>query len=68
MIGELLGTPAEDDDKLVHWTNVFTAFEDPQVREGWDDTQAVLQEIIAYCQAEIDKRAPAPRQRPDHAR
>jgi len=60
VIGELLGTPAEDDDKLVHWTNVFTAFEDPQVREGWDDSQAVLQEIIAYCQAEMDKR----RQRP----
>jgi cytochrome P450 len=33
VIGEMLGTPPEDDEKLVHWTNVFTAFEDPKVRE-----------------------------------
>lgn len=34
--GSLLGAPPEDDAKLVHWTNVFTALEDPQasLREG----------------------------------
>ena len=38
VIGSLLGTPPEDDEKLVHWTNVFTAFEDPEIREQWTDT------------------------------
>src|SRR4051812_40354556 len=30
VIGSLLGTPPSDDPTLVHWTNVFTAFEDPK--------------------------------------
>ena len=38
VIGSLLGTPPEDDETLVHWTNVFTAFEDPAIREQWKDT------------------------------
>ncbi|WP_320669445.1 cytochrome P450 [Patulibacter defluvii] len=56
VIGDMLGTPPEDDAKLVHWTNVFTAFEDPAVREQWDDTQAVLTEIVQYCGAQIEQR------------
>jgi len=56
-----LGTPPEDDAKLVHWTNVFTAFEDPKVREQWDDTAAVFTEIVAYCNAQIEQRREAPR-------
>ena len=42
VIGSVLGTPPEDDPTLVHWTNVFTAFEDPEIREQWSDTQADL--------------------------
>ena len=60
VIGDMLGTPAEDDEKLVHWTNVFTAFEDPTVREQWDDTQAVLAEIIEYCGGQIVRRREHP--------
>ena len=60
VIGDMLGTPPEDDEKLVHWTNVFTAFEDPKVREQWDDTQAVLSEIIEYCGGQIAKRREQP--------
>jgi cytochrome P450 len=56
VIGDMLGTPPADDQKLVHWTNVFTAFEDPQVRAQWDDTQAVLAEIVEYCGAQIAAR------------
>lgn len=59
--GSLLGTPPEDDEKLVHWTNVFTAFEDPAIREQWSDTDAVLQEIIGYVMERIDERRGAPR-------
>jgi cytochrome P450 len=60
VIGDMLGTPPEDDEKLVHWTNVFTAFEDPKVREQWDDTQAVLAEIVQYCGQQIEQRRDAP--------
>lgn len=61
VIGSMLGTPPEDDQKLVHWTNVFTAFEDPEVRKQWDDTEAVLTEIVQYCGGQIEARREAPR-------
>jgi cytochrome P450 len=57
----LLGTPPEDDPILVHWTNVFTAFEDPKIREQWTDTQAIFTEIIEYVNARIDERRQSPR-------
>ena len=60
MIGSLLGTPPEDDATLVHWTNVFTAFEDPAIREQWNDTMAVVSEIIEYTQNRIAQRDDSP--------
>jgi cytochrome P450 len=60
VIGDMLGTPPEDDEQLVHWTNVFTAFEDPEIRAGWTDTQSVLMDIIAYCTAQIELRREHP--------
>jgi cytochrome P450 len=57
VIGSLLGTPPEDDAKLVHWTNVFTAFEDPVIREQWQDTMAVVSEIVDYTQNRIAQRS-----------
>jgi cytochrome P450 len=56
VIGSLLGTPPEDDAKLVHWTNVFTAFEDPAIRGQWADTMAVVSEITEYTQNRIAQR------------
>lgn len=56
VIGSLLGTPPEDDAKLVHWTNVFTAFEDPAIREQWKDTMGIVSEIIEYTQGRIAQR------------
>lgn len=61
VIGSLLGTPPEDDPTLVHWTNVFTAFEDPKIREEWSDTQAVFTEIIEYVSAQTADRRQSPR-------
>ncbi len=61
VIGSLLGTPPEDDATLVHWTNVFTAFEDPTIREQWTDTQAIFTEIIEYVNARIEERRSSPR-------
>src|SRR3954451_1679936 len=60
VIGSLLGTPPSDDARLVHWTNVFTAFEDPEVRKQWDDTAAVFTDIIEYCNAHIQRRREQP--------
>jgi cytochrome P450 len=62
VIGDLLGTPAEDDERLVHWTNVFTAFEDPEVRKQWTNTEEVLQEIVEYCNEQIEVRRANPTQ------
>jgi len=61
VIGSMLGTPPEDDPTLVHWTNVFTAFEDPEIREQWTDTQAIFTEIIEYVNAQIEERRSSPR-------
>ncbi len=61
VIGSMLGTPPEDDPTLVHWTNVFTAFEDPQIRDQWQDTQAIFTEIIEYVNRQIQARREAPR-------
>jgi cytochrome P450 len=61
VIGSMLGTPPEDDPTLVHWTNVFTAFEDPKIREQWTDTQAIFEEIIAYVNEQIAQRRESPR-------
>ena len=61
VIGSLLGTPPEDDEKLVHWTNVFTAFEDPAIRDQWDDTEAIFKEIIEYVNEQIAQRRESPR-------
>jgi len=60
VIGDLLGTPPEDDAKLVHWTNVFTAFEDPAIREQWTDTGAIFTEIIEYVNGQIAQRRESP--------
>lgn len=56
VIGSLLGTPPEDDAKLVHWTNVFTAFEDPVIREQWSDTGAIVTEIVDYVNNQLAQR------------
>jgi cytochrome P450 len=56
VIGSMLGTPPEDDEKLVHWTNVFTAFEDPVIREQWKDTGAIVNEIVEYVNNQLAQR------------
>jgi cytochrome P450 len=61
VIGSLLGTPPDDDPALVHWTNVFTAFEDPTIREQWSDTQTIFTEIIEYVNRQIEERRSSPR-------
>jgi cytochrome P450 len=61
VIGSMLGTPPQDDERLVHWTNVFSAFEDPEIRAQWDDAGAIVLEIIAYLNEQIEQRRESPR-------
>jgi cytochrome P450 len=61
VIGDMLGTPEEDDPKLVHWTNVATAFEDPDIRAGWEDTMTEFGEIMEYVSAAKAARVAEPR-------
>lgn len=61
VIGSMLGTPAEDDERLVYWTNVFSAFEDPEIRTQWDDAGAIVGEIIAYLGEQMAQRRDNPR-------
>lgn len=51
VIGSLLGTPEADDVRLVHWTNVATAFEDPEVRATWGSTMDEFTDIVEYIEA-----------------
>jgi cytochrome P450 len=60
VIGSLLGTPESDDPKLVHWTNVATAFEDPDIRTGWDDSMHEITDVVNYINAVREERAEHP--------
>lgn len=57
VIGSLLGTPESDDPKLLHWTNVGTAFEDPDIRAGWDDSKQEILDVVNYVNAVREQRA-----------
>src|SRR4029077_2891758 len=57
VIGSMLGTPPEDDEKLVHGTNVCTSFEDPGIREQWADTGAIVNEIVEYVNNQMARRS-----------
>jgi cytochrome P450 len=61
VIGDLLGTPEEDDHLLLHWTNVATAFEDPEIRKGWDNAMDEIMDAVAYIQRFEQARKDDPR-------
>jgi cytochrome P450 len=60
VIGSLLGTPEDDDPKLVHWTNVATAFEDPAVRATWGESMDEIGKVVAYINAVREERVEHP--------
>lgn len=57
VIGSLLGTPESDDTRLVHWTNVATAFEDPDIRATWGDSMDEIAGVVSYINAVREERA-----------
>jgi cytochrome P450 len=60
VIGDMLGVPREDADKLVDWTNRTTAFEDPRVVPDMRDTWVALMEVFGYVDALVRDREARP--------
>ena len=60
VIGDMLGVPREDAERLVDWTNRTTAFEDPRLVPDLGDVWRALEEFIPYVNAMIDEREANP--------
>jgi len=60
VVGSLLGTPPEDDAKIVEWTKVLTSFEDPHARPNWEDAMATFGQAWEYIVAMKKKREEDP--------
>src|SRR5205823_13912192 len=60
VIGDMLGAPREDADRLVDWTNRTTAFEDPRLVPDYGEVWRALEEFIPYVNAMIDERREHP--------
>lgn len=61
VVGSLLGTPPEDDAKIVEWTSVLTGFEDPEARGSWEDAMATFAEAWQYIIALKEQRERDPK-------
>jgi cytochrome P450 len=60
VIGDMLGVPRGDAQKLVDWTNRTTAFEDPRVAPTSQDTFDAVMELFEYVSAMIEERRKTP--------
>ena len=60
VIGDMLGAPREDADKLVDWTNRTTAFEDPRLVPDLGEVWRALEEFMPYVDSMISERETQP--------
>jgi cytochrome P450 len=60
VIGEMLGAPREDADKLVDWTNRTTAFEDPRLVPDLGEVWRALEEFLPYVNEMVEEREQNP--------
>ncbi len=60
VIGEMLGAPRSDAERLVDWTNRTTAFQDPNLSPDLGDVWKALEEFIPYVNEMIDERSEHP--------
>jgi len=56
VIGDMLGAPREDADKLVDWTNRTSAFEDPRLVPDLGEVWRALEEFIPYVNEMVSDR------------
>lgn len=60
VIGDMLGAPREDADRLVDWTNRTTALEDPRIVPDFGEVQKALDEFVPYVDGMITEREKNP--------
>jgi len=60
VIGDMLGAPREDADKLVDWTNRTSAFEDPRLVPDLGEVWRALEEFIPYVNEMVSDREQHP--------
>jgi cytochrome P450 len=56
VIGDMLGVPREDAERLVDWTNRTSAFEDPRLVPDLGEIWRALEEFIPYVNSMIEER------------
>jgi cytochrome P450 len=56
VIGDMLGAPREDAERLVDWTNRTTAFEDPRLVPDLGELWRALEEFIPYVDNMVAER------------
>ncbi|MET0698175.1 MAG: cytochrome P450 [Mycobacterium sp.] len=60
VICDMMGIPAEDHEKIFHWTNVILGFGDPDLTTDFDGFVQVAMDIGAYARALADDRRDHP--------
>jgi cytochrome P450 len=60
VIGDMLGAPREDAEKLVDWTNRTSAFEDPRLVPDLGEVWRALEEFIPYVNSMVEERERQP--------
>src|SRR6478609_6478447 len=60
VIGDMLGVPRSDADRLVDWTNRLTAFEDPRLVPDLGQLWVTLNEFIPYVNEMFQQRRSTP--------
>ena len=60
VIGSLLGTPPELDDKLVEWANIGLGYDDVELRKEWGQLEDVLQEAAHMLLPMVMQRRMSP--------
>jgi len=60
VIGDMLGAPREDAERLVDWTNRTTAFEDPRLVPDLGEVLRALEEFVPYLNDMIEARRADP--------
>jgi cytochrome P450 len=60
VICDMMGIPAEDHDRVFHWTNIILGFGDPDLTTDFDEFSGVAMEIGAYAHELAEARRSAP--------
>ena len=60
VIGDMLGVPREDAEKLVDWTNRTSAFEDPRLVPDLGEVWRALEELVPYVNTMLEEREQVP--------